>query len=77
MNKSMKVKRSSSMDSIYLSAPDADADIEANEERKDGEGENDNLLLSKSKMLGQSMVNNIFSCGKILLSPMAGQLAAS
>ena len=65
------------MDSIYLSAPDADADIEASEERKDGEGENDNLLLSKSKMLGQSMVNNIFSCGKILLSPMAGQLAAS
>ena len=40
MNKSMKVKRSSSMDSIYLSAPDADADIEASEERKDGEGEN-------------------------------------
>ena len=65
------------MDSIYLSAPDADADIEANEERKDGEGENDNLLLSKSKMLGQSMVNSIFSYGKILLSPMAGQLAAS
>ena len=64
------------MDSIYQ-APDADADIEANEERKDGEGENDNLLLSKSNILGQSMVNNIFSYGKILLSPMAGQLAAS
>ena len=77
MNKTMTMKRSSSLDSIYLSAHDADADIEANEERKDGEEGKDNFLLSRSKMLGQSMVNNIISCGKILLSPMAGQLAAS
>ena len=61
------------MDSIYLSAADADADIEATEERKDGEGQNDNFLLSRSKMLGQSMVNSMINYGKILLSPMAGQ----
>ena len=60
------------MDSIYLSASEADADNGATEERKDGEGNNDNFLLSRGKMIGQAM-ESIFTYGKILLSPMAGQ----
>ena len=60
------------MDSIYLSASDADADNGAAEERKEGEGNNDNFLLSRGKMIGQAM-ESIFTYGKILLSPIAGQ----
>ena len=40
------------MDSIYNPSPDASADIGETEERKDGKGENDNFLLSKSKIFG-------------------------